>query len=233
LNKAYLHIHHSHLGSSIATMSLKPITLYDHRGPNPFKVKIILEELGIPYVKEDVEEPKGEYFTKINPNGRLPAIKDPNNDDFILWESGAIVEYLVENYDRENKLTLTDAKEKYLLKQFLYLQTSGQGPYYGQAVWFHKYHAEDLPSAKKRYEEQTVRVIGVLDNILKDRQYLVGDKCTYADLSFYAWDVSMLGYFRHILEPYEIEKKYPYFHAWHKRLDERPAVKAATAKRWA
>ena len=73
-----------------------------------------------------VENPKDESFTAINPNGRLPAIKDHNNNDLILWESGAIVEYLVETYDKKGKLTLTGNADKWHLKQYLHFQMSGQ-----------------------------------------------------------------------------------------------------------
>lgn len=72
-----------------------------------------------------ISDPKEDSFTKINPNGRLPAIEDPNTN-LTLWESGAIVEYLVENYDKENKLTFAGLPEKYHLKQYLHFQMSGQ-----------------------------------------------------------------------------------------------------------
>lgn len=152
------------------------LTPYLATGPNPKKVVIILEELGIPYTLTDVTKPKEEAFLKINPNGRMPAIQDPNNNNFVLWESGAICKYIVETYDKENKLNITTLPEKWYLEQWLQFQMSGQGPYYGQGVWFHKFHAEDVPSAKKRYLEQIERVWGVLDNVLKDKKYLVGDK---------------------------------------------------------
>lgn len=136
---------------------------------------IILEELGIPYEKVQVEDIKSEAFLKLNPNGRAPVIVDPNNGNFTLWESGAIIEYLVETYDTLGSLTLRDRKDRWLLRQYLHFQMSGQGPYYGQAVWFHR-QTEDIPTAKRRYIEQVVRVFGVLDDILKDREYLVRDK---------------------------------------------------------
>lgn len=136
---------------------------------------ITLEELGVPYEKVQVDDVKSEAFLKLNPNGRAPVIIDPNNDNFTLWESGAIVEYLVETYDILNHLTLEDRKSKWLLQQYLHFQMSGQGPYYGQAVWFYR-QTEDIPTAKQRYIEQVLRVFGVLDNILKDREYLVGGK---------------------------------------------------------
>ncbi|KJZ77926.1 hypothetical protein HIM_02563 [Hirsutella minnesotensis 3608] len=208
--------------------SLKPITVWTHgQGPNPFKVLIALEELGIPYEAVPVSDPKAASFTAINPNGRLPAIKDPNDDDFVLWESGAILEYLVETYDGAGKLTLPSAADKWRLKQYLHFQMSGQGPYFGQAVWFRKYHKEDVPSAKQRYEEQTVRVFGVLDDVLKDKTYLVGEKFTYADLAFIPWNRVMQGFLTDVWENNDVKNKYPHFAAWHERLMERPSVKKA------
>jgi len=100
-------------------------------------------------------------YEKINPNGRVPAIEDPNTN-ITLWESGAIIEYLIDTYDKANQLTYATFPEKYLLKQWLYFQTSGQGPYFGQAMWFANFHPEKLPSAIARYKEQTLRVVDVL-----------------------------------------------------------------------
>jgi len=116
-------------------------------------------------------------FEKININGRVPAIEDPNTG-VTLWESGAIIEYLVETYDKSNSLTYTSSPEKYLAKQWLHFQTSGQGPYFGQAAWFKKFHPEQLPSAQTRYQNEIKRVFGVIDNHLKStgKQYLTGDK---------------------------------------------------------
>lgn len=94
-------------------------------GPNPYKVIIVMEELGIPYEAMVVKDPKEPWFTAINPNGRLPAIVDPNNG-ITLWESGAIVEYLVETYDKEGKLNVEDVAGKWHLKQYLHFQMSGQ-----------------------------------------------------------------------------------------------------------
>ncbi|KAF5137922.1 Glutathione S-transferase-like protein gedE [Metarhizium anisopliae] len=210
--------------------SLKPLTLWIHaQGPNPKKVLIVLEELGVPYDSITVQKPKDASFLAINPNGRLPAIQDPNNNDLILWESGAIVEYIIETYDKGKQLTFTTNPEKWLLKQFLHFQMSGQGPYFGQASWFRVYHPEDVPSAKKRYADETVRVISVLNTILEGKKYLVGEKFTYADLVFIPWDEVVRVYITDIWEGYEIEKKYPNFVAWHKRLMERRSVKKAYA----
>jgi glutathione S-transferase len=95
-----------------------------------------MEELGIPYEIEGIrfEEVKSARFLAVNPNGRVPAIEDPNTD-VTLWESGAIIEYLVEQYDTEMKLTHAGLRERALQKQWLFFQVSGQGPYFGQAAW--------------------------------------------------------------------------------------------------
>ncbi|KFH44040.1 Glutathione S-transferase-like protein [Hapsidospora chrysogenum ATCC 11550] len=228
---------------------LKPITLHGHsRSPNPFKVAIILEELGIPYEKASssrpllyradvphfilgkiLEDSKVDWHVKLNPNGRVPTIVDHNNNDFVLWESGAIVEYLVETYDKDNRLSFADGDNKWLLKQFLHFQMSGQGPYWGQAVWFDVLHPEDVPSAKTRYQNEIVRVIGVLDGILKDKEWLVGGKMTYADIAFYPWikvisNEQILG---NIIKRLELREKYPNFFAWHDRVHALDSVKRA------
>jgi glutathione S-transferase len=114
-------------------------------------------------------------FEKININGRVPAIEDPNTG-ITLWESGAILEYLQETYDKSNKFTYTSSPEKYMVKQWLHFQMSGQGPYWGQAAWFQKFHPEPIKGAQDRYLEQIKRVYSVLDRHLEGKQYLVGDK---------------------------------------------------------
>ncbi|KAI1485611.1 URE2 protein [Biscogniauxia mediterranea] len=203
--------------------ALKPITLYGHHmAPNPWKVVIILEALEVPYkhVYIDISEVKKEPFVRVNPNGRLPAIEDPNTG-VTLWESGAIVEYLVDTYDKDRKLTYDSLPEKYQLKQYLHFQMSGQGPYFGQLVWFARNHRDDV--ALRRYEEQILRVYYVLDKILEGREYLVGNKLTYADISFIPWD----DYVLNNMAEFKIAEKaeaYPNYLAWHRRVQAHPAV---------
>ncbi|RGP74469.1 glutathione s-transferase chloride channel [Fusarium longipes] len=208
---------------------LEPLTVWVHTaGPNPYKVTILLEELGIPYKTIVVENPKEDWFVSINPNGRVPAIKDPNGD-IILWESGAIVEYLVETYDVDQRLCGTGPLSKWEIKQYLHFQTSGQGPYYGQAMWFHKC-PEDIPLAKDRYVNEIARVISVLDKILDGKKYLVDDKLTYADLAFIPWNrvVSQHPFFENSLwKEHDIMRKYSNFSAWQERLNKLPSVQAA------
>ncbi|KAI0158878.1 glutathione S-transferase [Pestalotiopsis sp. NC0098] len=206
---------------------LKPIVLHGHdRSANPWKVVIILEELGLPYkhIYKDMTTLKQEPFVKINPNGRVPAIEDPNTG-ITLWESGAIIEYLVETYDKDHKISSASSPEKFLEKQFLHFQVSGQGPYYGQWAWFKIFHKEQVPSALERYEEQTLRVIGVLDNILEGKDYLVGDKVSYADLAFITWESVIQQIF--FADRMDEIKAYKNYWAWYERLNARPAVQKA------
>ena len=101
-------------------------------------------------------------------------------------------------------------------------QMSGQGPYFGQAAWFNNYNPEKVPSAIERYGKEIERVTMALNNALEGKEYLVGDKCTYADLAFVTW-AAIAPY---ACGPHEINwDAYPNYNAWVKRLTERPAVK--------
>ncbi|KAN0115036.1 glutathione S-transferase-like protein [Hyaloscypha variabilis] len=209
--------------------TIKPITFWGGPlGPNPGKVYMILKELRIPHERieiplSDVKKPE---YTKHNPNGRLPTIHDPNTD-LTIWESGAIIEYLVDKYDKDHKLSFpAGTNEYYLTKQWLYFQMSGQGPYYGQAWWFKLLHEPKIPSAIDRYINEIRRVSGVLNGVLEGREYLVGDKCTFADLAFVTWQMSILK----IVE-YDQAKDFPNVQAWIDRMSQRPAIKAFLVER--
>ncbi|KAF2837143.1 glutathione S-transferase [Patellaria atrata CBS 101060] len=204
----------------------KPITIYGKGGtPNPLKVLIMLEELGLPFETKEVqnEDLKKEPYESVNPNGRLPAIFDPNTD-VTLFESGAIIEYLVETYDKEGKFTYTTSPEKYLLKSWLAFQISGQGPYFGQAAWFMFFHPEKLPSVIERYQNEIKRVIGVFERHFKRKgtEYLVGDKVTYVDLAFIPWNSGISGF---LVKDWDWRSEHPLTAAWHEKLMSRPAVK--------
>lgn len=201
-----------------------PITLWSHPiGPNPWKVATIMEELDIPYNTKIINfgAAKEEPFLSINPNGRLPAIEDPNTG-ITLWESGAIVEYLISQYDKSHKLSYSDLKPSFLCRQWLFFQVSGQAPYFGQAAWFINAHPEKLDSAIQRFCREVVRVTGVLEKALKDNggQWLVGDKCTYADLSFVPWQQKA-----RIFGGEDLYEKYPLVGAWMERMEGRDSVK--------
>jgi len=205
----------------------KQFTLYSHTaGPNGWKVAFILKELGFTYESVYFDFMKGEQkapeFLKINPNGRIPAIIDHLNNDFIIWESNAIMLYLIDRYDKENKFGVTDEADKYYLLQWLFFQASGQGPYFGQLAWFKRYHFERLPSAVERYTKEVYRVWGVLDGVLANSEWLVGNKLTIADLSFITWTnfaVELLAD-----QEWNFEKDFPHVYAWHYKMIVRPAV---------
>jgi glutathione S-transferase len=204
-------------------MSLKPITLWGHdSGPNAWKVAIVLEELNVPYTFKMIEFPdmKKEPYESINPNGRVPAIEDPNTGTK-LWESGAIIEYLIETYDKQHTISFAPgSKEYYEAKQWLYYQVSGQGPYFGQAVWFTIYHPEKISSAVDRYVNEIRRVSGVLNRVLQDKEYLAGDKFSYADASF------VMGYAIMFLfaDKINLETDFPVLNIWLERIKARPAA---------
>lgn len=210
----------------------KPIKVWGRFGPNPPKVAILLKELGLPYEIIDVplSDVKKPEYVAINPNGRIPAIQDPNTG-ITLWESGAILEYLIDHYDTEHRLSF-DPKtpEAWHAKQWLFFQVSGQGPYYGQAVWFTNFHSEKLPSAIERYVKEVNRVTGVLEGHLarqksesSDGPWLVGGKLSYVDLAFVSWQYTVdrrIG-----KSDYDIAN-YPLVKEWYEKLIARPAVKA-------
>lgn len=107
----------------------KQFTLYSHElGPNPWKVAMILEELGLTYhtIFIDFSEVKSAPYTKLCSNGRLPTIVDHHNDDFTIWESGAIILYLVERYDPDEKMSFKDRNDSARAVQWLMFQMSGR-----------------------------------------------------------------------------------------------------------
>ncbi|KAI1329192.1 glutathione S-transferase [Xylariaceae sp. FL0255] len=212
-------------------MSLKPLKLYGVYGPNPSKVLDIIEELGLQYEDAGVGigDAKKPHFVAVNPNGRLPAIYDPNTD-LTLWESNAIIEYLVETYDKDNKISFPKgSNESYLCKQWLIFQASGQGPYYGQAM-FTKHHKEKVQCAIKRYYKEINRMTGVLESVLAakegDGPYLVGNKLNFADLCFFTWKMTIVRAIPEGMVDYLVA---PTVEAWVEKMVARPSVKAMQA----
>jgi glutathione S-transferase len=205
--------------------SLKPITLYGHAtGPNPWKVAMIFEELDLPYEMKIVPKPelKQPAYERICINGRAPAIEDPNTG-ITLWESGAIIEYLVNTYDKHRKLSFEAGSADYWhAKQWLYFQVSGQGPYFGQAVWFTVFHAEKIQSAQDRYVKEIHRVSGVLNRALEGKDWLVGNKYSFADVSFLTWYEAVIA--RVIGDTFDIAAEFPNLKSWLDRMRARPAV---------
>ncbi|KAL3496390.1 glutathione-s-transferase theta, GST [Aspergillus germanicus] len=211
---------------------MQPFTLYSHPlGPNPWKVAIILSALDLPYttIMVGFENVKKSPFIDINPNGRLPALTDPNKG-ITLWESSAIITYLVEVYDVDHTLSHDTFHERFYTEQWLHFQATGQGPYYGQLGWFAR-QEEKHAGAIKRYTDEVYRVTGVLEKALSGREWLVGDKCTYADLAFIPWQ-AMVGF---MMEEGWDERafalQFPHTTAWLGRMREMPAVEKVLAEK--
>ncbi|KAI0946884.1 hypothetical protein AcW1_010217 [Taiwanofungus camphoratus] len=214
----------------------KQFTLYTHKGgPNGWKVAFVLVELGLTYesvyLNFDKNEQKAPAFTQYNPNGRIPALIDHKNGDFTVWESNAIMTYLVEKYDTAHKISVAAPDDKIIQLQWLFFQGTGQGPYFGQAFWFMLYHAEKIPSAIERYQKETLRVFSVLEGVLSKQDWLVGGKCTIADLSFVTWTNGALAVILKDYNGVNVEKDFPAVHAWHQKLVSRPAVARVLAEK--
>jgi glutathione S-transferase len=197
-------------------------------------VVFLLEELELNYELksfrfDDVKKPP---FTDVNPNGRVPAIEDPNTG-LTLWESGAIYQYIIEEYDTDQRLTHRARNDRHLCNQWLHFQMSGQGPYFGQAGWFRHLHAEKIPSAIERYSSEVKRVLGVLDGALAakpaDAQWLVGDKMTFADMAFAPWNFRLAELLEQSWD--EVWAGLPHARAWHERMVELPSWKRSMEHR--
>ena len=163
------------------------IDLYTAATPNGHKVSIALEELGLPYqlheLSFDLQQQKAPEFLKINPNGRIPAIVDRDNDNFAVFESGAILYYLAE---KTGKLLPSDAKGRSVALQWLMFQMGGVGPMQGQANVFYRYFPEKIPAAIARYQNETRRLYEVLNTRLEHVEYLAGEY-SIADIATYPW----------------------------------------------
>ena len=163
------------------------IDLYTAATPNGFKASVMLEEVGIAYevhaVNLAAKEQKQDWFLKINPNGRIPAIVDRDADNFAVFESGAILIYLAE---KTGKLLPTDAKGRSEVIQWLMFQMGGLGPMMGQANAFFRYWHEVYQPAIDRYQNESRRLLGVLDARLAEQEYLAGDY-SIADIANWCW----------------------------------------------
>jgi GSH-dependent disulfide-bond oxidoreductase len=163
------------------------ITLYTAATPNGHKASVTLEELGLPYTVHSLNLMKGEQkqpeFLAINPNGRIPAIIDSEQDNFAIFESGAIMIYLAE---KTGRLLPTDVRGRSSVIQWLMFQMGGLGPMMGQANVFFRYMPEKIQPAIDRYQNESKRLMTVLDNRLKDHEYLAGDY-SIADIANFCW----------------------------------------------
>jgi len=163
------------------------IELYTSPTPNGWKASIVLEELELPYTVHPIAlqklEQKQDWYVKLNPNGRIPTIVDKDNDDFAVFESGAILIYLAE---KAGRLLPTDVKGRSLVIQWLMFQMGGIGPMMGQANVFYRYAPEKIPFAIDRYHRECRRLFEVLDIRLAGHEYLAGDY-SIADIANWSW----------------------------------------------
>ncbi|KAK2604189.1 hypothetical protein N8I77_007138 [Diaporthe amygdali] len=219
-----------------ATNPPKPIVVWlTPPGPNPWKAVFLFEELGLNYEIKSFrfDDVKKKPFTDINPNGRVPAIEDPNTG-LTLWESGAIYQYLIEQYDAPaHNVSYSTLQERHLCNQWLHFQMSGQGPYFGQLSWFTHLHPEKIPSARDRYAGETKRILGVIEGVLAAKpagaQWLVGDKMTFADMAFVSWNFLLSDI---LLQPWdEVWEDVPHVRAWHERMVQLPSWKHCMERR--
>lgn len=180
----------------------------------------------IPYKHHKIDMQKNEqkepWFLAINPNGRIPALTDTFTDgkSIRLFESGSIMQYLISRYDTEYKISFPpDSREYFEMNNWLFFLNAGVGPMQGQANHFHRYAPERIEYGVSRYQNETRRLYGVLDKHLSDgnKEYLVGNKCTIADISHWGWIVAAGWAGIDISE-------FPALKAWEDRMLARPGV---------
>ena len=202
----------------------KDIHLYTAPTSNGWKPIIFLEEAGIKYDITSIDfakkEQKAPEYLKLNPNGRIPTIIDRSNNNFVVFESGAILWYLAEKY---NRFLPKNSDDKSLTLQWLMFQMANIGPIMGQAMYFQRIAAklgEQHPFAIKRYVKESRRLMEILNTHLKGRQYLVADEYTVADIATYPW---ARAYYWAKLSVDGL----PYLNAWFDRIDAREATQRA------
>jgi GST-like protein len=164
------------------------IELFTAATPNGWKISIALEEMELPYKLRTLSlsklEQKEDWFLKINPNGRIPAIIDRDNDDFAVFESGAILIYLAE---KSGKFLPTESKARSRVLQWLMFQMAGVGPMMGQANVFFRYAPEKIPYAIERYQREVRRLFEVMERQLATHEYIAGQDYSIADMALWSW----------------------------------------------
>ena len=217
----------------------RPIQLWYWPTPNGWKVTIALEEMGLPYEVRPVNIGSGEQFEPafqaISPNGRMPAIVDPDgpanpdnpdnpdSESLAIFESGAILQYLG---NKTGSFYPTDIRKRAEVDQWLFWQVGGLGPMAGQTHHFRQYapalikDQRQIAYGVRRYTDETHRLYGVMNRRLADRDYLAGDY-SIADMAAWPW----------ILPSHQGQEMshFPHLVAWLERVGARPAVKAGRA----
>lgn len=206
-------------------MTTAPIQLWYWPTPNGWKVSIALEEMGLPYEVKPVNIGTGEQFEAafqaISPNGRMPAIVDPDGPDGMplsIFESGAILQYLA---TKSGQFYAKDARGRAEIDQWLFWQVGGLGPMAGQTHHFRQYapalirDQRQIAYGVRRYTDETHRLYGVLDRRLADRDFVAG-AYSIADMAIWPW----------ILPEHQGQNidEFPNLKVWLARVGERPAV---------
>lgn len=177
------------------------LQLYSLPTPNGVKVSIALEETGLPYEVHLVDFNKNDQlspeFLSLNPNNKIPAIIDPHGPGgkpLPLFESGAILVYLAA---KTGQLMPADEAARYETLQWLMFQMGGIGPMFGQVGFFHKFAGKDYEDKRPRdrYVAESKRLLGVLDQRLQGRHWIMGDAYTIADIAIFPWVNNFVGFY--------------------------------------
>jgi GSH-dependent disulfide-bond oxidoreductase len=204
------------------------LQLYSLPTPNGVKISIMLEEIGLPYevhlVDFNKDDQKTPEFLSLNPNGKIPAILDPDGPGGAplgLFESGAILQYLAEKTAR---LLPLDAARRYQTIQWVHFQIGGIGPMFGQVGYFHKFAGKEIADKRplERYVAESRRLLEVLELHLDGRQWMMDDDYTIADISLLGWVRNLIGFYgARELVAFDALRHVP---AWLQRSLARPAV---------
>src|SRR3954452_9008362 len=177
------------------------LQLYSLPTPNGVKVLIMQEEIGMPYEPHTIDfnkdDQKTPEFLSLNPNGKIPAIIDPDGpggQPLGLFESGAILEYLAE---KTGKLVPADPARRWQAIQWVHFQMGGIGPMFGQVGFFHKFAGKDYEDKRPRdrYVAEAKRLLGVLEQQLASHAWIAGDDYTIADIATFPWIRGLVGFY--------------------------------------
>jgi GST-like protein len=177
------------------------IQLYSLPTPNGIKISVMLEETRVPYeahlVRFEANDQKSPEFLSLNPYGKIPAILDPdgpNGKPLPLFESGAILIYLAE---KTGEFMPKDVAGRYETIQWLMFQVGGVGPMFGQVGFFHKFAGKDYEDKRplQRYVAESKRLLGVLNQRLQERTWIMGDTYTIADMATFPWVRNLVGFY--------------------------------------
>lgn len=177
------------------------IQLYSTPTPNGVKVSIMLEETGLPYEPHAIDIGKDETWTPeflaLNPNGKIPAIIDPQGPGgrpLGLFESGAILVYLAE---KTGKFLPSDAAKRYETLQWVFFQMAAIGPMFGQLGYFHKFAGRQIADKRplERYRGESKRLLGVIETRLQDQLWIMGEDYSIADIAMLGWVRNLVGFY--------------------------------------